>query len=96
MFHLHALKTLSVSQLTIYEAWGLGKAIKKLKRLESLRVEIAKIDIRAANTLSDDEDGLPLMTFMDALYRREEGHANDDLGFPPSLKALALVDLHYG
>ena len=75
---------------------GLAKAIKKMRKLESLRVEIAERDIRAANTFSDDENDndLPLTVFVNALYRRDEGEAGKALGFPSSLKALALVNLH--
>lgn len=95
LFHLHALKTLSVSQLHAFEAVGLAKAVKKLRRLENLRVEIAKADIRAADALSDDGDDLPFKTFIDALYRREKKHESEELGFPSSLNSLALSNVHY-
>lgn len=95
LLHLHALKTLSVSQLHAFEAVGLAKALKKLRSLESLRVEIAKTDVRAIDALSDDGDDLPFKTFIDALYHREEKDASEELGFPSSLKALALSNVHY-
>ena len=46
--------------------------MKKSRKLEILRVEIAKIDTKADDSLSDDGDDLTLMTFMDALYRCED------------------------
>ena len=95
LLHLHALKTFSISQLYAFEAVGLAKAIKKLTRLEHLRVEIAKADIRTVDALSDDGDDLPFKTFIDALYRREEEHGSEELGFPSSLKSLALSNVHY-
>ena len=99
LFHLHALKILLISQLYIDEAVGLAKAVK-MRKLESLRVEIAEKNIRAANALSDaandddDDNDLPLTAFINALYRRDEGDASKALGFPSSLKALALVNSH--
>ncbi len=98
LFQLHALKTLSISQLHIFEAMGLAKAVKKLVNLESLRVEIGKFDIPAGDSLFlDDEDAeLPLMIFLKTLYSHEKEHTSEDLGFPSSLKALALVKVHYG
>ena len=81
---------------------GLAKAVKKMRKLESLRVEIAEKNIRAANALSDaanddnDDNDLPLTTIINALYRHDEGDASKAQGFPSSLKALALVNSHYG
>lgn len=94
LFHLHALKNLLVSQLYSDEAVGLAKAVKKMGKLETLRVEISDRDIRAANALShdNDDDYLSLTAFINALYRCDEGDASKALGFPSSLKALALVN----
>lgn len=95
--HLHALKTLSISQLHTYEAVGLARAVKRLRKLESLRLETAKIDILDADIFSDDgDDNEPLMTFIGELYRREEKYSSEDVGFPSSLKVLALVDVYFG
>ncbi len=98
LFQLHALKTLSISQLHIFEAMGLAKAVKKLVKLESLRVEIGKLDISTGDPLffDDEHAELPLMILLKTLYSHEKEHTSENLGFPSSLKALALVKVHYG
>ena len=97
LFHLNALKTLSVSQLHVYEAIGLANAVKRLKKLESLRVEIGEVDIHTTNTIFFDDAEFPLTRFLNALYREEEEEgASEELGFPSSLKAIALVNVHHG
>ena len=97
LFHLHALKTLSVSQLHVYEAVGLANAVKRLKKLESLRVEIGEVDIHTTNTIFFDDAEFPLTRFLNALYREEEEeYASEEIGFPSSLKAIALVNVRHG
>ena len=91
-FQGHSLKNLTVSQLHLYEAPGLAMAIKRLRKLENLRVETAKSDIK----LLVNFEHCTMMAFIDELYRRKRESENEDPGFPSSLKALALVNVHYG
>ena len=59
-----------------------------------MRIEIGKFDIQTAGTLFFGDADLPLMRFIIAPCCHEEDDASGDLGFPSSLKALALVKIY--
>ena len=93
LFHLDALKNLSVSQVHNQEAVGLARAVRKLRKLESLRVEVGKGDLMDPYDPFGEGEDSPLMMFIITLCCQQDGHTSQDAGLPSSLKALALAQV---
>lgn len=76
-----------------YEAVRLARAVRKLRKLESLRVEVGNGDLKGPDSPYEEGEDLPLMRFMIALCCQEDEHAGGDPGCSSSLKLLALTQV---
>ncbi|MCJ1470263.1 hypothetical protein MMC07_008908 [Pseudocyphellaria aurata] len=89
-----SLRVLHVAQLFYAEAAGLAMAIRGLQNLEELRVKASELPLPGANRLKSD-DPSPLKPFLQSMYQKTgPGFDNMPVGFPVSLKKLALVDFN--
>lgn len=91
---LSLLKTLHISHLFDSEAQGLASAIRRIPHLENLYVAASPLLTPRGNTISSD-DRSHLITLLTTLNRpTRAGKGETSLGFPVSLKYLALVDIN--
>lgn len=90
-----SLRVLHVGQLFYSEAVGLAIAIRGLHSLEELRVKASELACPGANMPPRSDDPSPLKPFLRSLYQKTgPGFDRTPVGFPVSLKKLALVDFN--
>lgn len=90
-----SLRVLHIAQLSHPEAVGLAIAIRGLHNLEDLRVKVSESLFPGANRQIRSDDPSPLKPFLRSLYQQTgPGFDRTPIGFPASLKKLALVDFN--
>lgn len=90
-----SLRVLHIAQLSHPEAVSLAIAIRGLHNLEDLRVKVSELRFPGANRKVQSEDPSPLKPFLQSLYQQTGlGFDRTPIGFPASLKKLALVDFN--
>lgn len=90
-----SLTVLHIAQLSHPEAVGLAIAIRGLHNLEDLRVKVSELRFPGANRQTQSDDPSPLKPFLRSLYQQTGlGFDRTPIGFPASLKKLALVDFN--
>ena len=95
---LDLLRTLHIAQLSLREGTSLGLAVSNLGHLEELRISAANLK---DSMLVCRSVGSPFDSLLEALcglpteIEAARSPTMVDLGFPASLKSLALIDVYH-